>query len=502
MLDYSKIELLPQISNICWFNSILTVLLYSEGVRKILKENLFGTNKFLKSLLYIIDNNYTSPENIRKLFRGRFTTEFLLFTYLDIYKSPKLKEQLKKQLSRNIRLFIGNTFKFIIELLEKLEIKAQDLYYYDNNLHYNIYTMSKRTTSPDIILLFHEKTNPDINKDELSAPFSNYSSFISGIEEINEYITYNGVKYKLDSTILQNYNSDDKKINHVISGITYNNESYVYNGWRIDNYKFLDKTGVRKIKKSCPLFKFDWKKDIINTDNSKSKSKNDFCISINECKLLEIIDEKDLCFNFSRGNKVLIYVKVDETSSKSFISTKKDNIRSKSIKYTSQTLKPYLRSFYHLNDKSIVELKEILKQLKYNNIMIERITAENIKKNLNEKYKDLFKVNMSNTDENLIKKFIKKMIKANLKDDIIFDDVDLFGIDDKYINLLKTYSKSVLSSYLSNKDDNNKTIKELILFLFKRDIEPEILHKLINIITDKILFSRSISVSVSTSIKS
>ena len=486
MLDYSKIELLPQISNICWFNSILTVLLYSEGVRKILKENLFGRNKFLKSLLYIIDNNYTSPENIRKLFRGRFTTEFLLFTYLDIYKSPKLKEKLKQQLRRNIRLFIGNTFNFIIELLQKLEIKAQDLYYYDNNLHYNLYNVSKRTTSPDIILLFHEKSNQDINKDELSAPFSNYSSFISGIEEINEYITYYGVKYKLEATILENYNIHEINQGHVISGITYNNESFVYNGWRNDGYKFLDRTGVRKIKKSCPLFKYDW----------KSKSKNDFCISKKECELFEIIDEKDLCFNFSKGNKVLIYVKIDDTKNKSFISTKKQNITSKSVKYTSQTLKPYLRSFYQLNDRTIVELKEILKELKYNSIIIERITPENIKKNLNEKYKDLFKVNSSNTDENLIKKFIKKMIKANLKDDIIFDDVDLFGIDDNYINLLKTYSKSVLSQYLLNKDDNNKTIKELILFLFKKDIEPEILNKFINIIIDKILFSRSVSVSI------
>lgn len=486
MLDYNKIELLPQISSICWFNSILTVLLYSEGIRKILKDNLLASNKFLKSLLYIIDNNYTSPENIKKLFRGRFTTEFLLFTYLDIYKSPKLKEQLKKQLRRNIRLFTGSTFSFIIELLQKLEIKTQDLYYYDNNLHYNLYNVSRRTTSPDIILLFHEKSNPDINKDELSAPFSNYSSFISGIEEINEYITYYGVKYKLEATILENYNIHEINQGHVISGITYNNESFVYNGWRNDSYKFLDRTGVRKIKKSCPLFKYDW----------KSQSKNDFCISKKECELLEIIDEKDLCFNFSKGNKVLIYVKIDDTKTKSFISTKKNNITSKSIKYTSQTLKPYLRSFYQLNDRTIVELKEILKQLKYNTIIIERITSENIKKNLNEKYKDFFKVNNSNSDDNLIKKFIKKMIKANLKDDIKFDDVDLFGIDDNYINLLRSHSKPVLTSYLLNKDDNNKTIKELILFIFKKDIESEFLNKFINIIIDKIQLSRSVSVSI------
>jgi len=207
MLDYKKIEVLPQVLGICWFNAVLMVLLYSEGIRKIVKEQLkkeikTQNNKFIKTLKYIIDNNYTSPENIKKLFRGRFTTEFLLFTYLDIYKSPKLKEQLKKQLRRNIRLFTGSTFSFIIELLQKLEIKTQDLYYYDNNLHYNLYNVSRRTTSPDIILLFHEKSNPDINKDELSAPFSNYSSFISGIEEISEYITYYGVKYKLEATIL------------------------------------------------------------------------------------------------------------------------------------------------------------------------------------------------------------------------------------------------------------------------------------------------------------
>jgi len=36
MLDYKKIEVLPQVLGICWFNAVLMVLLYSEGIRKII----------------------------------------------------------------------------------------------------------------------------------------------------------------------------------------------------------------------------------------------------------------------------------------------------------------------------------------------------------------------------------------------------------------------------------------------------------------------------------
>jgi hypothetical protein len=88
-------------------------------------------------------------------------------------------------LRRNIRLFIGNTFNFIIELLQKLEIKTKDLY-----------NQSIRTTSPDIILLFHKKSNSDINKDDNNKTIKELILFIFKKDMESEFLNKIKNRYK------------------------------------------------------------------------------------------------------------------------------------------------------------------------------------------------------------------------------------------------------------------------------------------------------------------
>ena len=187
MLDYNKIEVLPQVLGICWFNAVLMVLLYSQGVRKIVKEQLkiitkTQYNKFIKTLKYIIDNNYNHPENIRSLFRGRFTLEFLLFKYIELYNKTTLNLYLKNKSRKEITSLEQWEYLMLISLLKDLKINFKDLYYYDGYLYEDVLSdkvdvfnkkeeegeidpnKKKFDKPPEIIILFNEHLFPKFNK--------------------------------------------------------------------------------------------------------------------------------------------------------------------------------------------------------------------------------------------------------------------------------------------------------------------------------------------------
>ena len=120
---------------------------------------------------------------------------------------------------------------------------------------------------------------------------------------MNEQIFYKGVEYNLDSVLLANWNIN-KKNGHAIAGISCKKEKYVYNGWTRTSMDpvMINKELARKIP--CELMKYDW--NIIKN--------NDFCLNTNKC-IPELLRKKlkvrDICFNFSKGNKILIYVRKD-----------------------------------------------------------------------------------------------------------------------------------------------------------------------------------------------
>jgi hypothetical protein len=97
-----------------------------------------------------------------------------------------------------------------------------------------------------------------------------------------------------------------KNTSHSIAGITCKSKKYVYNGWTrytLDpNIKETDRFKENKyLNLPCELMKLDW----------NIKKDNDFCLNTKKCipDNTNISKVNDLCFSFSKGKRVLIYVK-------------------------------------------------------------------------------------------------------------------------------------------------------------------------------------------------
>jgi len=168
MLKYNQIKLLPDTMEICWFISILTCLLYSENLRKIVLKTIKGEtseNPFLKRLKYIIKHNYKNPEKLEELFKKDFNTVFLLYDYINYYHKINIKTTLKSLLNSH---FSHAYFTYIglIQLMTDLNINYIDLFYYDNKLYRQGLSyeysnkIKKLEKSPKILILFHQ----DIHK--------------------------------------------------------------------------------------------------------------------------------------------------------------------------------------------------------------------------------------------------------------------------------------------------------------------------------------------------
>lgn len=101
LLDARELEIIPQISDTCWFNVILTVLTYSQYTRKILYEEAIEwlnnleelkRNRFKRFLIYMLKYCYTNPKKIEELFEAKIKPELLLMSFINYYNLPTFKK--------------------------------------------------------------------------------------------------------------------------------------------------------------------------------------------------------------------------------------------------------------------------------------------------------------------------------------------------------------------------------------------------------------------------
>jgi hypothetical protein len=128
------------------------------------------------------------------------------------------------------------------------------------------------------------------------------------ISTLNEKIYYLGAEYNLDSVVLSNWNEKGSRFRgfHAIAGITCKTNKFVYNGWTRTSMDPLmaNKKITREIP--CELMPYDW----------NIKKHYDFCLNTKTC-IPDILKTKfeamksDLCFNFSKGKRILVYVRKD-----------------------------------------------------------------------------------------------------------------------------------------------------------------------------------------------
>jgi hemoglobin-like flavoprotein len=172
---------------------------------------------------------------------------------------------------------------------------------------------TKDTSTPPILMIrFGEITTNSLYNNILKSNTIIDEKMKKQLTSMKDKICYNGKVYILDSVVLRNWN-DDIDTNHAIAGITCEGYKYVYNGWvrtAIDNVIPND----FKQRTPCELMPYDWN---IRTPTT-------FCLNNSTCipdilkkdltkdMLMELI-KTELCFDFSRGVRTLIYVRQDTT---------------------------------------------------------------------------------------------------------------------------------------------------------------------------------------------
>jgi hypothetical protein len=107
---------------------------------------------------------------------------------------------------------------------------------------------------------------------------------------------------------LVNWNSIELGDGHAIAGITCKGNKYVYNGWvRPSKVPAMANAEIRQ-DIPCELMRYDW--DI--------KQEANFCLSRKNCKLVKQTGfeaiKSDLCYNFTKGDRILVYVRKDSIS--------------------------------------------------------------------------------------------------------------------------------------------------------------------------------------------
>ena len=331
-----------QVGPICWFMAAFVAMFYSQRSRKILLDKSDSwdmKDELFKLLNDILHKKYKAVgskfENYMNYSDDTFTNVLSLLYKKDPNKFPYDPTRVSSGL---------NPIYYMAKLYKLLNVDYKIFFYCIKDdivsysyLNYDWITYTINDEDREIkIGMDYEKI--DIEKkteyveDNISPPIliitidpdnSGLSGDYFKIEDVavktqlksmKEEITYNGVIYKLDSIILTNYNEPVKSSGHAIAGITCKKNKYIYNGWlRTQLDPSTNKVITRKIP--CELMRYDW--DV---------NKNHFCLDTRTCKPISLDGENDerekseVCFNFKRGLRFLIYVRKDaksETSAES-----------------------------------------------------------------------------------------------------------------------------------------------------------------------------------------
>ena len=365
----SDINVIPQFTGTCWFNAILMSLLYSQHSRQILlklSKSWDKKDKLFNIFKTILNRNYTDNE-FKKWLNG-IKPELILFELLNRY-DKEILEGLKKKvgISQDLSNFGLNTI-YITNILDYIIPNNKILInFYENKAYLNIdkivktkikkkgetydITMNSPLTDLDIIedynnLMFSkipnyiliddskkydfifkslEKYPSKKNKIDKVSNFKNYISYNKDLENALDNfkkgmleVNYRDNVYKLDSILIANDNIEIA--GHAISGITCDNERYIYNGWdsyTLDSAKSqediieenkdpltkTEKVLGKRIATPCSLIKYDW---------DLSKKHENFTLNAKKCELPSNLKNKDLRFNVSSKNKILIYVRTND----------------------------------------------------------------------------------------------------------------------------------------------------------------------------------------------
>jgi hypothetical protein len=337
-----------QIGPICWFMAAFVAMFYSQRSRKILLDTSKGWNKkkeLFTILKHILDDKYLKTESRESEDYRKFSDDTFGKVLSLLHKeNKKLFPYKPKAISGgfNPEYYIGRLYKLLNVDYKMYDYNIADNVFaysflneeFNNDVIYkvvkkNIKTYFQSNTTfkyieediipPPILMVILRNDNKNTNfyKDLFPNNIINEGATKETLKSMQEQIVYKGVEYNLDSVLLANWNIN-KKNGHAIAGISCKKEKYVYNGWTRTSMDpvMVNKEFARKIP--CELMKYDW----------NIKYNGDFCLNPAKCipdSLKQKLKEHDICFNFSKGKRILVYVRKDAKSDTSMETITKIN---------------------------------------------------------------------------------------------------------------------------------------------------------------------------------
>ena len=322
-----------QVGPICWFMATFVAMFYSQRSRKLLLNASEGWNKrkaLFTLLKQVLDDRYLKVESRESEDYKKFSDD----TFGDILSllyeensnafpyNPKIIDdgyipelyigKLYKLLGVDYKMFSYNVNDDIL-LYSHLNEEFKREYKVVNNIPFLITDknlthtyIEENMVAPQILMVLLRRDFVGYQyRDLYPNTVIKEGDTKKNIRTLNEKIYYLGVEYNLDSVVLENWN--EKGIGfHAIAGITCKKDKYVYNGWTRTSMDPLMANKVITRKIPCELMEYNW----------NIKKHYDFCLNTKQCipeiykTRLEAL-KSDLCFNFSKGKRILVYVRKD-----------------------------------------------------------------------------------------------------------------------------------------------------------------------------------------------
>lgn len=343
----SRILTPKQVGPICWFMATFVAMFYSQRSRKLLLESskswdvkkgifpIFWNNrkKLFTLLKQVLDDKYLKTENreskdyknYKRFSDNTFGKILTLLNRIDKKSFPYIPNYIRGGFE--LEYYIGKLYKLLnIDYILYDYNPADDvlLYSYLNeNLNKASYRIERRyivievdgdrkfkyveedIIPPPILMVIvrHEADKGNATFNSFLFPNNTIDEGVTkeNLKSMNEQIFFKGVEYNLDAVLLANWNVG---IGHAIAGITCKKKKYIYNGWTRTSMdpSMVNQLITRKIP--CELMKYDW----------NVKNDGDFCLNTAKCipeALQHQLKNTDICFNFSKGTRLLIYVRKD-----------------------------------------------------------------------------------------------------------------------------------------------------------------------------------------------
>jgi len=353
----SRILTPKQVGPICWFMATFVAMFYSQRSRRLLlnASSSWKKNKLFTLLKHVLDDKYLKTasresEDYRKFSDDTFGNILSLlyqensnaFPYnpktIDDGYIPELYiGKLYNLLNIDYKMFSYNVDDDILlyshlneEFKREYEIvNTIPLLITRKNLTHTY--IEENMVAPQVLMVLLRNNFVGFHyRDLYPNTVIKDGDTKKNISTLNEKIYYLGVEYNLDSVVLENWN--EKGIGfHAIAGITCKTNKFVYNGWTRTSMDpaMANKVITREIP--CELMPYDW----------NIKKHYDFCLNTKQC-IPEIYKTKfeamksDLCFNFSKGKRILVYVRKDAAVETSI---EKDDTKTNVIKKSPKNAK-------------------------------------------------------------------------------------------------------------------------------------------------------------------